>query len=97
MSVHVPSIVQIDVQMLDQTVVRIDVGTRRSTELAIDVLCTSRNDDTATVADVELEHRQKHELICFAHFVFLSLACVFIIPTQVDGFRPSPSSFCCFN
>ena len=77
---HVPSFVQVDVQMLDQAVVRIDVSARRSTELAVDVLCTGRNDDSSTVTDVELEHRQKYELIGFAHFVFLSLAYVFIIP-----------------
>ena len=94
---HIPSVVQIDVQMLDQTVVRIDVCARRSTELAIDVLCTSRNDDTATIADVELEHRQKYELIGFAHLTFLSLAYVSIIPLQVDSFRPSSSSLCSFD
>ena len=97
MSMHVPSIVQIDVQMLDQTVVRIDVSTRRSTKLAVDVLCTSRNDDAAAVVDVELEHRQKYELICFAHLTFLSLAYVSIIPRQVDCFRPSSSSLCSFD
>ena len=77
---YVPSIVQIDVQVLDQAVVRIDVCTRRSTELAVDVLCTSRNDDTTAITDIELEHRQKYELIEFAHLTFLSLAYVFIIP-----------------
>ena len=94
---HVPSVVQIDVQVLDQAVVRIDVCTRRSAELAVDVLCTGGNDDAAAVADVELEHRQKYELIGFARFAFLSLAYVLIIPLQVDSFRQSPNSLCRFS
>ena len=77
---HVPSVVQVDVQVLDQAVVRIDVGARRSTELTVDILCTGRNDDTAAIADIELEYMQKYELIGFAHLTFLSLAYVFIIP-----------------
>ena len=94
---HIPSVVQIDVQVLDQAVVRIDVCTRRSTELAVDVLCTGGNDDTAAITDIELEHRQKYELIGFAHLTFLSLAYVFIIPLQVDSFRPNPNSLYCFS
>ena len=87
MSVHVPSLIQVDVQMLDETVVRIDVGPGRSPELAVDVLGPGRNDDSAAIADVELEHRQKYELIGVAHLVFLSLAYVFIIPRQAGSVR----------
>ena len=96
-SVHVPSVVQVDVQVLDDAVVRIDIGPGRSPELAVNVLCTGGNDDSSAVADVELEHGQKYELIGFAHLAFLSLVYAFIIPCQIDGFRSSPNSLCSFG